>query len=126
MNNEERAGPRAIYIGGCGNADLWIIHKIRVLICNYDNDEYVSYCPASALADDAMGTLEQDPAHKNTPVSMLPSGARLRWESSEEILEDHNPRMLALYVAMFAPGVFSEEVRQEVLGITLTKQGELK
>lgn len=120
----------AEYIGGVGDADLWVSRKINVLICQYeDDDEYVSYYPASAVIDHAKGVL----TYKNTPklegvgVSH-PDNAnkRLLWYGKDTSVVGHLPKNIARYVALFCPHAFSEAEREEALGLTLTEQGELK
>lgn len=123
-------GGQADFVGCCGCADLWVVPNMDVLICQYeDPDEYVSYHPASAVLDHAKGVL----TYENTPrlggVSVTdPQNVdkRLLWIGMTSSVIGHYPKDIARYLAVFTPGIFTEDEREEALGLTLTEQGERK
>lgn len=106
------------YVGGCGPADLWLVHTTNVLICQYqDNDDYVSYYPAATVWDDAKGTLNAEVVHKynGVAVSEFPKGLRTKWGARIYSLIQHNPKDIATYLAVFCPDVFTDTERAEIL-----------
>lgn len=138
--NDSEDPSHADYIGGVGDVDLWVNTKINVLICQYeDEDEYVSYYPASAVIDHAKGVLTYENTPKLEGVSVShPDNAnkRLLWHGKDTSVDGHLPKDIARYVALFYPDAFSEAEREEALGLTLTQdvgpaeggttEGELK
>lgn len=119
------------FIGGTAHADLWLVESTNVLICQYeDPDDYVSYIPASTVLYHARGPMDRKFA--DIDVTQMPPGARDFWGNYERLMEDgvHKPAEIARYLAVFYPDIFTEDEREEALGITLTKQeatnGELK
>ena len=120
----------AEYVGGVGDADLWFVRGNDVLICQYeDEDTYVSYHPASVVIEHALGVID----YENTPSLdghsiKHPENVKkhLLWHGKDVSMEVHQPEMVARYLAIFAPYVFSEAERIKALGQDLTKQGEMK
>lgn len=114
----------ADYVGGVGDVDLWVNPRISVLVCQYeDDDEYVSYYPASAVLDHAKGVL----TYENTPnlgggsvVDPTNVKKRLLWYGKNTSVVGHKPKEIARYLAVFYPDIFTEDEREEALGITLT------
>lgn len=133
--NEESAAEyedpdHADFVGGIGDVDLWVNSKFSVLICQYeDDDEYVSYYPASAVLDHAKGVL----TYENTPnlagravSDPINVDKRLLWHGTEASIIGHRPKEIAAYLAIFAPYIFTEDERETALGFDLATQGELK
>jgi hypothetical protein len=118
--NKDKDGPPADYVGGLSNVDLWVStgERFKLIICQYEISHlYVSYSSASALWADAKGELEES-EYSNTPIDEVPDGAEYCWGLTGEHRElvGHNPREIARYLALFAPYVFSEAERKEILG----------
>lgn len=121
----------AIFVGGTGETDIWVVPETNVLICQYENDDvYVSYFPIAAVLDHAKGLFTLDTA---TPLrgdvrNAKSCGLRTAWQGFATAYYDkaHKPADIARYLAMFYPDAFSEAEREEALGIPLTEQGELK
>lgn len=111
-----------IFAGGTELADLWIVQKTNVLICQYeDDDEYVSYFPISAVLDHAKGRMDHESC--NGKGMIVQEMERLGLSSIWGIdLPQHKPEDIARYLAVFYPDAFTEAQRQEALGITLTTE----
>ena len=117
------------FVGGTNLADLWISKPydgavprddLYVLICQYqDNMEYVSYTPPSAVLDHAKGAGVD--VHSTEfgghCVTTYPVGTRVYWSSGDP---PHDPVEIAKYLATFYPDIFTEDERNEALGLTLT------
>jgi len=102
----------ATFIGGTGEADLWLTSKHNVLICQYDGSaNYVSYHPPSAIYDATRG--ESLPSHGDH--------CNLRWCGSASAEDMHDVKSIARYLALFKPSIFSDEERQTLLGDALTQ-----
>lgn len=121
----EEDSSHADFVGGVGDADLWVNTKDNVLICQYEDDEeYVSYYPMSAILDHAKGVL----TYENTlglegksvadPTNV---SKRLLWYGKSTSVLGHKPSEIARYLAMFYPDAFSPAEREEALGLTLTQ-----
>lgn len=118
--NKHNDGPSADYVGGLSNVDLWVStgERFKLIICQYEiSHHYVSYSNASALWADAKGELEES-EYSDMPIDEVPDGAQYCWGLTDEYRElvGHNPREIARYLALFAPYVFSEAERKEILG----------
>lgn len=116
------------FVGMVGEADLWIIQRLDVLICQYrHDDEYVSYYPTSAVIDHAKGRLTYENSPNLGGLSIEdPSNInkRLMWWGDDAMLAMHDQEMIARYLAIFVPYVFSDAERNEVLGMNLTTTTE--
>ena len=118
-------------LGGTAEADIWLCIvtdgevrgvSLPVLICQYeDTNDYVSYYPPGAILEHIKGTVKD--AHQSgflgDCITKWPEGTRTYWKSGEM---EHNALEIATYVAVFAPYVFTEDERQEALGMSLTTQ----
>jgi hypothetical protein len=116
-------------IGGTTEADIWLSvvtdgyvrgKNLPVLICQYEGtDNYVSYYPPGAILEHVKGTLMDIPqsGFLNRCITKWPEGTRTYWKSGEM---EHNALEIARYVAVFAPYVFTEDERNEALGMSLT------
>jgi hypothetical protein len=111
----------AVLIGGCGEADLWLLDS-GVLVCKYgdDNDDYVSYWPASAIHRHVTGGAMDEDIFR----LKFEEGRFYRWFGVASIEAVHDEIGIARYLAVFAPYLFTEGERADLLGLTLTKQGE--
>jgi hypothetical protein len=121
----------ATLLGGTNTVDIWLSiatdgvvpgKHLPVLICQYeDNNDYVSYHPPGAILDHVKGTLQDSKEMdvQGTCISTWPEGTRTYWHSGEM---EHNALEIARYLAVFAPDVFSDAEREEVLGMTLTME----
>jgi hypothetical protein len=111
----------AVLIGGCGPADLWLIDT-GVLVCQYEDndDDYVSYWPASAIHRHVTGRAMDDTTF---PINFV-KGRFYRWFGAASIQAVHDEISIARYLAVFAPYLFTEGERADLLGSNLTKQGE--
>lgn len=111
------------FIGGTGLADLWVVPKTNVLICQYeDPDDYVSYHPVSAVLADAKGELDGDnDKYAGVDITQMPEDASIKWGAYQSLTEEgtHKPADIARYLAVFYPDAFTEAQRAEVLGTTL-------
>lgn len=122
------------FIGGTEHADLWLVESTNVLVCQYEYPyDYVSYIPASTVLHHARGPMvrkfaDMDVTQMPPLADVLGAGARDFWGNYERLMEDgvHKPAEIARYLAVFYPDIFTEDEREEALGITLTEQGELK
>lgn len=112
VNDDGELGGLACFLGGCGPADLRLVEKNNVLICQYEDFSggYVSYYPPSALYRHAMGIPldEHEPGH-------LRSGSHVRWFGNDATDAEHDAQGIARYLAVFAPDLFTEEQRRDLL-----------
>jgi len=120
-----------ILVGGTTEAGIWLSvvtdgyvrgKNLPVLICQYEHtSDYVSYYPPSAILEHVKGTLRNSKEMdvQGTCITKWPEGTRTYWKSGEM---EHNALEIATYVAVFAPYVFTEDERQEALGMSLTTQ----
>lgn len=114
------------FIGGTGLADLWVVPKTNVLICQYEHeDDYVSYHPISAVWADAKGEVYGD-NDKYAGMDVRDIDANIKWGNWEHMGEEgtHKPADIARYLAVFYPDAFTEAQRAEVLGTTLAETGK--
>jgi hypothetical protein len=123
---DNHANYHADFVGGVGEADLWIIRSADVLICQYRHDDmYVSYRPASTVVDHAKGVLDYATTPTLEGLSIDdPSNInkRLLWWGDDSIQTEHDQEKIARYLAIFYPDAFTEAERNEVLGKTLTEK----
>lgn len=105
--------PPAECIGGAGDADLWLCPN-GVVICQYeDDDAYVSYTRGDAIWDVVSGKLtEENNPDVTGKVGIRPDTPNAFWCGTPW---DHNPKEILHYLMCFAPRVFSEAVREEIL-----------
>ena len=116
----------AVFLGGTGNADLWLTERMGVLICQYeDSNDYVSYYPARAIYARVKGH-ENANDGKGSVLHDYPPDACLWWKGSEESEDNHDPMGIARYLAVFAPDIFTEEERADLLGGQTNPRGEMK
>lgn len=112
-------GDSAEFLGGTGEADIWLTRRNRVLICQYrEDDNYVSYCPPSALYNEVMELGMDD--HADYPIDDLPEDARVVWHGASAVLDIHRPREIANYLALFCPDLFTSAERMDLLAHALT------
>lgn len=107
-----------VLIGGCGEADLWLTYD-GVLLCQYEDFD-VGYWPASAIHRYITGGVMDEP---NFPLK-VEKGMFFRWFGVASIEAVHDAIGIARYLAVFAPYLFTDGERADLLGLTLTKQGE--
>jgi len=123
VNNSvaEHDGDSAVFLGGTEKADLWLTEKMGVLVCQYEGpSDYVSYYPARAIYARIKGRKNDNDG--NSPLLNYPPEARVWWTGSEEPEDNHDPMGIARYLAMFAPDIFTEEERADLLGHRLTQE----
>jgi len=111
----------AVFLGGCGDADLWLL-PTGTIICQYEDydADYVSYWPASAIHRHITGR-----SMDNTTFPLeFEKGKFYRWFGAASIVAVHDEISIARYLAVFAPYLFTDGERADLLGLTLTKQGE--
>lgn len=117
--NEDEGSPLVFtFIGGCGEADLWLTYD-GVLLCQYEDFD-VGYWPASAIHRYITGGVMDEP---NFPLK-VEKGMFFRWFGVASIEAVHDAIGIARYLAVFAPYLFTDGERADLLGLTLTKQGE--
>jgi len=116
----EDDGDAAVFLGGTDKADLWLTERMGVLICQYEHrDDYVSYYPARAIYARVKGRKNDN---DGASIHEQPPEARIWWTGSEESEDNHDPAGIARYLAVFAPDIFTEEERADLLGHRLTRQ----
>jgi hypothetical protein len=117
----ENSSAAAAFLGGCGEADLWLLPR-GTLICRYEDyrSGCVSYWPASAIHRHITGGVFD---HPNVPIK-LEKGRFYRWFGAESLVAVHDAIGIARYLAVFAPYLFTDGERADLLGLTLTKHGE--
>jgi len=116
----------AVFLGGTEKADLWLTERMGVLICQYeDPSDYVSYYPARAIYARVKGR-ENDNDGKGSVLHDYPPEARVWWTGSAESEDHHNPMFIARYLAVFAPDIFTETERADLLGGQTNPQGEME
>lgn len=112
VNDDGELSSPARFLGGCGPADLWLVEKNNVLICQYEDfpDGYVSYYPPSALYHHVMGIPldDHEPGH-------LRKSSHVRWFGNAATEAEHDAQGIARYLAVFAPDLFTEEQRRDLL-----------
>jgi len=113
----------AVLIGGYGDADLWLFNT-GVLLCQYENysNHYISYWPANAIYRSIKGGV-MDKA--DFPIEME-EGKFYRWMGSSAVTDIHDEIGIAIYLAVFQPDLFTEAERADLLGSSLTTQGEME
>lgn len=128
-HDDEGNESESTFIGGTADVDLWLCQILKgqkrrkdcyILICQYsDQHKYVSYYPPGAVLDHAKGTVDHLQGLKwgGACVTTLPPTARVYWDSMNP---DHNAPLVAKYLATFYPSIFTEDERNEALGLTLT------
>ena len=128
-HDEEDSESESTFIGGTADVDLWMCKILRgevrrddcyVLICQYDDEHKdVSYYPPSTVLDHAKGSVDHLQGTKwgGGCVTSLPPTARVYWDSMNP---DHNATLVAKYLATFYPDIFTEDERNEALGLPLT------
>ena len=116
----------AVFLGGTEKADLWLTERLGVLVCQYEYaSDYVSYYPARAIYARAKGH-KNDNTGVGSNLHSYPPEARVWWRGSEESEDNHDPMGIARYLAVFAPDIFTEEERADLLGGQTNPQGEMK
>lgn len=121
----EHEGDGAVFLGGTEKADLWLTEKLGVLICQYEHRyDYVSYYPARAIYARVKG--HENDNDGRSPLQNYPPEARVWWRGSEESEDNHNPMFIARYLAVFAPDIFTETERADLLGGQTNPQGEME
>ena len=123
VNKSIREGDEdsAVFLGGTEKVDLWLTERLGVLVCQYeDPSDYVSYYPARAIYARIKGHKNDNDG--NSPLLNYPPEARVWWTGSEEPEDNHDPMGIARYLAMFAPDIFTEEERADLLGHRLTQE----
>ena len=117
-------GDSATYLGGTDKADLWLTERDHVLVCQYEYPgDYVSYYPARAIYARINGH-KNDNTGNGFRLDAYPPGARVWWTGSEESEDRHDPMGIARYLAVFAPDIFTEEERADLLGGQTNTRGE--
>lgn len=117
----EGDGDSATYLGGTEKADLWLTARMGVLVCQYeDSHDYVSYYPARAIYARIKGRKNDNDGY--TPLLSYPPEARVWWTGSGESEDHHNPMHIARYLAVFAPDIFTETERADLLVPALTQE----
>jgi len=112
-------GDSAVFLGGTEKADLWLTEELGVLICQYeDSNDYVSYYPARAIYARIKGRKNGNDG--TSAIIDYPPEARVWWTGSDESEDNHDPMGIARYLAVFAPDIFTEEERADLLGVALT------
>lgn len=112
----------AIFVGSVGNADIWVSRVKGNIICQYeDADEWLTYAGGGGLAH----------AVRNAKAAY---NANQVWTGDStlehmEVYYGHNHKAICQYLLCFAPWVFSDTTRAELLAaqgisVTTNQQGE--
>lgn len=125
MSVYENSMDSAVFLGGTEKADLWLTEKMGVLICQYEGpNDYVSYYPARAIYARIKGRKNDN--DRNRTLHDYPQQARVWWTGSAESEDHHDPMDIARYLAVFAPDIFTETERADLLDQQTNPQGEME
>jgi hypothetical protein len=117
-----------VFLGGTGEADLWLTEGPRaILFCQYEDfDDYVAYQPARAIYARIKGLAERSEKDTLNTFKSHPPEACVWSTGSAESEDNHDPIGIARYLAVFAPYIFTEEERADLLGGQTNPQGEME
>lgn len=122
LNEDQEIKNGAAYLGGTGPTDLWLTNGKKTLVCQYqDDDDYVSYQPADRLLVHVQNEL------LDTESNSIWTSARSLGYAAE--VWGHDPKAITHYLLCFAPWVFTDTTRAEMLAAleiseTTNQQGE--